>query len=311
MKVSVELDKLDDDGFKKPANSVNADSPDNITHARMYYNDFAGSNYVQGDFVEGSNSTAYFTIVDLSYSLFKLYTSTNGTDYTERKSFGGDDGVTLIDDTQILDPEDFTDDAPYIKAAGATGSRYFTGGTGGGTTSSGGVDYFYCRGILTQHNDVQSGRAFFGATTINPDDGTVEASLISPIVTIAAKYNRLTSARLSTGTFSLQFQTDYGSGYEDGFITELSGGIFKQNFESQVYTVFNIRSVEIVEDFYTAIYTPGVKGYLVLDVFHGSGNFYTDGILIIKTYNSNWELEDNIIEIGTTIEFRANSIIAI
>ncbi len=68
-------------------------------------------------------------------------------------------------------------------------------------------------------------------------------------------------------------------------------------------------------DVYYSSNVPEIKGYLVFDnkeYFTGysdgqplSTSYYQAGKLIIKTYDENWVLADNIIEQGVTIEIRA------
>lgn len=93
----INLDKLSNDGYKQPANDPTSNTPDNITHAQLRYNTFSSSYVIQGVIVTGSSSTFEFTVpAFLKYSLFKLYVSTDGTTYTEKKSYGGSTGRTLL-----------------------------------------------------------------------------------------------------------------------------------------------------------------------------------------------------------------------
>lgn len=92
----INLEKLSRDGFKQPANDPNKITPDNITHAQLRYNTFTSSYVIQGTAVSGSNSTFEFNVTsDIQYSLYKLYCSTDGTNYNEWKSYGGTNGRTL------------------------------------------------------------------------------------------------------------------------------------------------------------------------------------------------------------------------
>lgn len=96
----INLEKLSNDGFKQPANNPGVATPDNITHAQLRYNTFSSSYVVQGSAIYNSSSTFEFDIsyaIINNYSLFKLYVSTDGTTYTEKKSYGGEDGKTLGD----------------------------------------------------------------------------------------------------------------------------------------------------------------------------------------------------------------------
>lgn len=97
----VNLDELSPQGYWKPANSISAVSPDNVTHAQLRYSpNFDSNSVVQGTVVSGENSTFVFSIADAdSAKLFKLYTSTDGTTYTVNKKFGGDSGVKLFGTT--------------------------------------------------------------------------------------------------------------------------------------------------------------------------------------------------------------------
>lgn len=97
MKEIVNLEKLNSYGLKQPANNPNYITPDNITHAQLRYNDFTSSYVIQGSAVGGANSTFEFTITaNLNYTLFKLFTSTDGTNYTENKTYGGSLGKSIL-----------------------------------------------------------------------------------------------------------------------------------------------------------------------------------------------------------------------
>ena len=94
----INLETLDNDGKKIPANNPNESTPDNITHCQLRYNTFTSSYAIQGVAVTGSSSTFEFTVSDaLFYRKFKLYVSTDGTNYTEKKSYGGSAGKHLFD----------------------------------------------------------------------------------------------------------------------------------------------------------------------------------------------------------------------
>ena len=96
----INLEKLDNDGRKQPANDPTSSTPDNITHCQLRYNTFTSSYVIQGVAVTGASSTFEFTVSDaLFYWKFKLYTSTDGTNYTEKKSYGGSLGKHLFDNS--------------------------------------------------------------------------------------------------------------------------------------------------------------------------------------------------------------------
>lgn len=95
----INLDKLSNDGYKQPANDPTSNTPDNITHAQLRYNTFTSSYAIQGVVVTGASSTFEFDITGITYTLFKLYVSTDGTTYTEKKSYGGSLGKTLNETT--------------------------------------------------------------------------------------------------------------------------------------------------------------------------------------------------------------------
>ena len=91
------FDKVSPLGYKQPANDPNAASPDYITHAQLRYSPFTSSEAIAGSVVSGANSTFSFSIEDaqIAYT-FKMYYSTDGTTYTEDKTFGGADGKKLF-----------------------------------------------------------------------------------------------------------------------------------------------------------------------------------------------------------------------
>jgi len=89
--------ELSPQGYLKPANTVSAVSPDNVTHLQLRYSDFSSSYVIQGSVVSGENSTFEFSIADnLASEIFKLYYSTDGTNYTVDKTFGGTSGKKLF-----------------------------------------------------------------------------------------------------------------------------------------------------------------------------------------------------------------------
>ena len=95
----INLEKLDNDGRKQPANDPTSSTPDNITHCQLRYNTFTSSYVIQGVAVTGASSTFEFDLTAITYTLFKLYVSTDGTTYTEKKSYGGSSGKTLNETT--------------------------------------------------------------------------------------------------------------------------------------------------------------------------------------------------------------------
>ena len=89
--------ELSPQGYLKPANTVSAVSPDNVTHLQLRYSDFSSSYVIQGSVVSGENSTFEFSIADnLASEIFKMYYSTDGTTYTVDKTFGGTSGKKLF-----------------------------------------------------------------------------------------------------------------------------------------------------------------------------------------------------------------------
>lgn len=89
--------ELSPQGYLKPANTVSAVSPDNVTHLQLRYSDFSSSYVIQGSVVSGENSTFEFSIADnLASEIFKMYYSTDGTTYNVDKTFGGTSGKKLF-----------------------------------------------------------------------------------------------------------------------------------------------------------------------------------------------------------------------
>ena len=114
----INLEKLDNDGRKQPANDPTSSTPDNITHCQLRYNTFTSSYVIQGVAVTGASSTFEFTVSDaLFYWKFKLSTSTDGTNYTEKKSYGGSAGKHLFDSSprrMIIKVQQQGTDAPTL-----------------------------------------------------------------------------------------------------------------------------------------------------------------------------------------------------
>lgn len=307
--IVINLEKLNPDGFKQEATD--------ITHGRLYYDDFAGNNYIQGSFVTGLTATMQFDPTGVGFSLFKLYTSTDGTNYTERKSYGGDNGVTAIDSGMILDPNDYTTLLPYPKMEVVNGKKVFVPGAGGaGTAVGAGVDYLMCRGRLVQNNVLRSGKAYFGGYSFNTSTGVLESPFtITPELTIADSFSLSQSERISTGIYALQFQSDTGSGIGNRFVAAISEGLGNSYiFEQQVYpvwrkyeTVFN-NAPDILE--YEGVLTNEFMGTMIVAIdTESSGSVtthgFSNGSIHIKTYDPDGVLADDILTAGITVEFRA------
>jgi len=153
--IVVNLEKYAEENYyKQPANSPGAASPDNITHARLYYDTFAGSDYLQGSFVSDNNSTVQFDNSAISDSVFKLFVSTDGTTYTELKTYGGTDGRDEFSSATVLDPADYEDyDVPTKVTVGDVEQfvpKSLTEIIEAGTLSMN--DYYFVRGKLHQDN---------------------------------------------------------------------------------------------------------------------------------------------------------------
>lgn len=172
--IVVNLEKYSEDGFKKPANSLNASAPDNITHVRFYYNDFAGSNFIQGEFVDGYNSLVQADNESIAYGRFKMFTSTDGRTYIENKSYGGDYGASVNDPLRrqlvlhasFVDPgtaDPITFDRIYSDPSGG----FFDGGIINQTVHSGGAGWsydFHCTTGVGNTNS-QKIEEYFGYTS--------------------------------------------------------------------------------------------------------------------------------------------------
>ena len=300
MKV-INLDKYNEDGFKQKATD--------ITHGRLYYDDFAGNNYVQGTFKSGSTSTMQFDLTGVGFTLYKLFTSTDGTNYTERDSFGADYGDTVIDSSMILDPNDYTTLLPYPKMEVVDGKKVFVPGAGGsGVTVGTGVDYLFVRGRLVQNNVLRSGKAYFGGYAYDAATGVLNTpSNITPELTIADSFSLSGSNKVSTGIYLLQFQTDAANQFVGAIRTPPGRSYVFEQTTYEVWrkyeTVFN-SDPDIME--YEGVLTNEFMGTLVLcvDSQEAVTNFTTGG-LIIKTYDPDGVLADNVLTAGITVEFRA------
>jgi len=112
MIVPINLERLSGNGYKMNANSPTASTPSYITHAQLRYSPFTSSEAIQGAFVTGANSTVEFDVTGNNlYVPLKLYTSLNGTTYTEDKTYGGTNGVPCLPPS-VLDPADFNGGVP-------------------------------------------------------------------------------------------------------------------------------------------------------------------------------------------------------
>lgn len=299
------LEKLSPDGYKQLATD--------ITHARLYYDDFTGTNFIQGTFLSGSTSIIQFDETGVAFTLFKMFTSTDGVNYTERESFGGDVGTTLISASMILDPNDYSESLPYPKMTVIDGVKVFAPSAGGtGTVVGAGVDYLMCRGRLVQNNVLRSGKAYFGNYGFDAATGILNyPNTLSPELTIADSWSLSLSQKISTGIYALQFRTDNGSGTVNGFVTAITDPPgYSLRFEQQVYpiwrkyeTVFN-NDPEIL--MYEGVLTNEYMGTMVvaIDTESVAGSF-SSGVIHIKTYDTDGVLADDILTAGITVEFRA------
>ena len=316
--IVVNLEKYAEENYyKQPANSPGAASPDNITHARLYYDDFAGSNYLQGSFVSNNNSTVQFDNSAISDSVFKLFTSTDGVTYTERKSYGGSAGADEFSSAMVLDPADYEDYDVPTKIT-VSGVEQFLPKTLNEIVDGAGLsmnDYYFVRGKLFQDNTVYSGAPFFGAMLVNPETGALiggsssyHQNTTNSIVVTACNYiRRSTSAKVTTGVYYLQCMVGATTGTAvNGFINTIDGTANKYKWENSVFPVYGSRTVGLVEpEIYGETYVPGLVGYVVLDVNDDVLTYYGTGKLLIKTYNTSWVLADNILTYGCTLTFKA------
>lgn len=97
MIVVVNLETLDRDGKKIPSNNPTADSLSAVTHVQLRYDDHEDPNIIQLTNVSGENSTFEGDVDEdlLIWDNFKLFTSEDGTNYTENKTWGGTNGKPL------------------------------------------------------------------------------------------------------------------------------------------------------------------------------------------------------------------------
>lgn len=273
--IVVNLDRYSDDGYKKSANSLNADAPDNITHVRFYYNNFIGNNYVQADFVPDKNSTVEYDETVTSYTKFKMFVSTDGTNYTENKSYGGTEGHNVANSGTVLDPADF-DDGQIIVKQTIGGIEQFLP-----SSFDTGVDYKYLRCRI-----YQSGTGAIELFNL------IDGAAFEIDLTIADEYFPEGSTRESTGIYICQFRT---------------GGLDEFSFVYNSFSQIETRVISVFD-----ISTSTLKGYAVVGFYtQDTGiDIGTTGKLAIRTYNTSWVLTDSILdltgagELGMTIEFR-------
>lgn len=365
------------------------------------------TNTIIGSEVDGK--PGYYLFKGIEYGVaYRKYVGTSLSTLSMDESFSNEDGKVLAvipDDSVVLDPEDFPDELPYVKAAGTVGSRYFTGGAGGGVATSVGGDYYFLRGMLCQENTIYSGRAFFGSISLDTETGLLIGAGSSTYtgdnaITIADSVSRNSSAKVSTGIYSLQCKTDNAN----GFIDEINNAAYFEDFVMPVYGVNTSRlahsgdflTIRQIQRFsathiriklntnsgvvYTNVFQAGfvydlqdlagsdisplpdgeytvsssvndtvlgdgsgyvdflcnsdsgtgtfstvsggtlervlqdeyenyrqslLAGYVVLDVNYQPLTYFGTGKLIVKTYNENWELADDIINRGVQLTFKA------
>ena len=218
--------------------------------------------------------------------------------------------IDSIPDIDVFDPNDGT--VGQLLAIASDGTNNIIIPYTLPEMSSNGVDYYFLRGRLAQHNSVLSGKAFFGTIDIDPDTGVrtaLSTSIYSGtnVITIADRVVRASSTKISTGVYKIQFQTDLGSGMGDGFV-ELLSGVNYNKFESKPIPIWSSRIVTFNEETeqYDVTYNNTLAGYLWLDIVESANAFYySNGQLLFKTFDSSGNLADNILDIAPTIEIRA------
>jgi len=212
--IIVNLDKYSADGFKQSANSLVATSPDNITHARLYYDSFTGSDYIQGAFVVGKNSTLEFDNSGVSFTKYKLFESTDGVTYTENKTYGGTEGRDEFNSSLALDPADYEDYDIPVKVTISTVEQFVPKTISeivDGSNSSMN-DYYFLRGKLFQDNTLYSGRPFFGSVTVNTETAALVGASSTYLQNTAGSISNTVSdfiyrtggSKVSTGIYSIQ-----------------------------------------------------------------------------------------------------------
>lgn len=296
----VNLYDYSDDGFLQDANT---DSVTRISHVRFYYDDFTGSNYVQGSFVTGYPATVEYDESGVAFTKFKMFESTDGTTYTENKRYGGTIGRDVANPAVVMDAADGTDNQVATNYQG-TGViwKSLSGIFSDEGLDLGGVDYLFCRGVLCQHNDVNSGKAFFGSITVL-SDGSFNAVVGNPELTIASSYSNSRSQKIGTGRYALQFRSNLP--LADGFVTGLQGASFIYKFENATYPIYKtLEPVDVGGGVYEGEYTFEKTGELTLNCYYDTLNYYELGELVIETRDVDGNLADNLL-FNETIEFRA------
>jgi len=254
--IIVNLDKYSADGFKQSANSLVATSPDNITHARLYYDSFTGSDYIQGAFVVGKNSTLEFDNSGVSFTKYKLFESTDGVTYTENKTYGGTEGRDEFNSSLALDPLTYElNDIPVRQTV--SGAAVFVPMTINEIVDSSNAsmnDYYFLRGKLFQDNTLYSGRPFFGSVTVNTETAALVGASSTYLQNTAGSISNTISdyiyrtggSKVSTGIYSIQCQTGSTTGTAvNGMITALNGSQKRYKFENSVWSVYGSRTIGI------------------------------------------------------------------
>lgn len=300
--IVIPIDRLSEDGKRIPNNL--AQIP--VTHARLYYDTFANSDYVQGVLVDETCSFE-FDVSELTASdltAVKLFTSTDGTNYTEDESYGGTEGAPLPPTVTGIDTDDFAEGDLIIKQGNGFVGTTLSAQMAAEGIDQGGVDYFFVRGILCQENTIDSGKAYFGSVALDVGTGILSQSLINPEVTIATSFYKTGSSKVSTGIYRLQFRV----GTTNGFITGLEGSQNSYKFESLVYPIYNKLTVTEIDPGveWEAVRTCEKIGDLILDVSSDDGIAdFASGILRIETRNTAGTLTDGLLKGGLTVEFKA------
>lgn len=168
-----------------------------------------------------------------------------------------------------------------------------------------GVNYLFLRGKLSQHNSVESGKAFMGSIQVDTATGLRYSISVANYggsnVTICDNIARATSSKISTGIYKLQCRTNSTVAFAGNLITDYN------KFESFISPVYGKRRIEFDgEETYTDITDGTIVGYCVLDTKYAYDNFYYQTAqLIIKTFDENWVLSDNILDNGLILEIKA------
>jgi hypothetical protein len=286
--------ELSPQGYLKPANTVSAVSPDNITHLQLRYSDFSSSYVIQGSVVSGENSTFEFSIADnLASEVFKLYYSTDGTTYNVDKTFGGTSGKKLFGATDLSGLVTLTTAQNISGTKTLTGNANIVVGSGSDITVQAGGDITLADAPTVstdatnkEYVDGLEYIAWVSQTSTNPPTSQIVKNTTGRTWTwsrLAAGNYRLTPSGSNPFSDKTKFTIEFPNWLADGLGTIAS----YVDIDYQTMTTGGTVDITVMQNQIMVSGTGGnIDGRTVLSSFaSGADNLLSNWLLKIRLYS--------------------------